>query len=98
MTHVEPVTAPGQAGLRPLYAAARAQWGLVAALVVLAGVGWWWTARAMSGMDAGPWSGLGGFSWFIEGSSVQLRANYVWRLFGELPKKNLVVVSLQTAW
>jgi predicted metal-binding membrane protein len=65
MTHVEPVTAPGQAGLRPVYAAARAQWGLVAALVVLAGVGWWWTARVMSGMDAGPWTGLGSFAWFI---------------------------------
>ncbi|WP_151083373.1 DUF2182 domain-containing protein [Nocardioides cynanchi] len=65
MSHLEPVTAPGQAGLRPLYAAARTQGGLVAVLVVLAGLGWWWTARVMDGMDAGPWTGLGSFVWFI---------------------------------
>ena len=45
--------------------AARARLGLVASLFVLAGVGWAWTAHEMRGMDNGPWTGLGGFGWFI---------------------------------
>src|SRR3954468_9248726 len=52
-------------GLRPAYAAARARLGLVAALFALAAVGWLWTAREMRGMDAGPWTGLGGLGWFL---------------------------------
>jgi predicted metal-binding membrane protein len=43
----------------------RARLGLVVALFALAGVGWWWTAHQMRGMDAGPWSAVGGFSWFL---------------------------------
>jgi predicted metal-binding membrane protein len=38
---------------------------LVVALFALAGVGWWWTAREMHGMDDGPWTGLGAFGWFL---------------------------------
>ena len=53
------------AGLAPAYAAARARIGLIAVLLTLAVVGWAWTAREMSGMDDGPWTGLGGFGWFI---------------------------------
>ncbi|HEX3326148.1 MAG TPA: DUF2182 domain-containing protein [Actinomycetota bacterium] len=34
-------------------------------LFALAGVGWWWTAGQMQGMDAGPWSNLGAFGWFL---------------------------------
>ena len=34
--------------------------------LVLAGTGWWWTARQMWGMDNGPWTGLGALSWFEE--------------------------------
>ncbi len=34
-------------------------------LFVLAGVGWWWTLGQMRGMDAGPWSSLGTFGWFL---------------------------------
>ena len=34
-------------------------------LFALAGVGWWWTAHQMRGMDTGPWSALGGFGWFL---------------------------------
>ncbi len=49
----------------PAFAAARVRLGLVALLVVLAGVGWWWTARQMRGMDEGPWTGLGTLSWFV---------------------------------
>jgi predicted metal-binding membrane protein len=53
------------AGLGPAYAAARARLGLVAALFTLAAVGWVWTAHAMRGMDAGPWTGLGSLGWFL---------------------------------
>jgi predicted metal-binding membrane protein len=52
-------------GLAPAYAAARARLGLVVLLFALAGVGWWWTVREMRGMDAGPWTGLGGVGWFV---------------------------------
>jgi predicted metal-binding membrane protein len=39
--------------------------GLVALLLTLAGLGWWWTVREMQGMDAGPWTGLGTLAWFL---------------------------------
>jgi predicted metal-binding membrane protein len=52
-------------GLLPLYDAARARLGLIALLFVCAGVGWAWTANEMRGMDNGPWTGLGGFGWFL---------------------------------
>jgi predicted metal-binding membrane protein len=53
------------AGLAPAYAAARTRLGLVAALFVVAGVGWVWAAREMQGMDAGPWTSLGSLGWFV---------------------------------
>jgi len=56
---------PARAGLAPAFAAARARLGLVALLFALAGLGWWWTAREMNGMDGGPWTGLGTFAWFV---------------------------------
>lgn len=57
---------PGAAGgLAPAFAAVRVRLGLVAALFALAGVGWWWTARQMRGMDQGPWSELGTLGWFL---------------------------------
>jgi predicted metal-binding membrane protein len=62
MTGAEPVTG---SGLRPAYAATRAHVGIVAVLVMLAAVGWWWTAGEMRGMDDGPWSALGSFGWFV---------------------------------
>ena len=52
----------GSAGLAPAYAAARARLGLVAALFAVAAIGWVWTAREMRGMDAGPWTSLGGLA------------------------------------
>ena len=52
-------------GLAPAFAAVRARLGLVAVLFALAGVGWWWTARQMQGMDEGPWTGLGALGWFL---------------------------------
>jgi predicted metal-binding membrane protein len=39
--------------------------GLVAMLMALAAGGWWWTVQQMDGMDDGPWTTLGSFSWFI---------------------------------
>ncbi len=55
---------PG-AGLAPAFAAARARLGLIAVLFATAGVGWWWAADQMNGMDNGPWSGLGTLGWFL---------------------------------
>ena len=55
----------GAGGLAPAYAAVRVRLGLVALLFALAGVGWWWTADQMRGMDQGPWSALGGLGWFL---------------------------------
>jgi predicted metal-binding membrane protein len=52
-------------GLAPAFAAVRVRYGLVAVLFALAGLGWWWTVRQMSGMDEGPWSGLGSLAWFL---------------------------------
>jgi len=60
--------APDQAsgaGIGPAFAAARARLGLVALLFALAGLGWWWTAARMRGMDNGPWTGLGTAGWFL---------------------------------
>jgi predicted metal-binding membrane protein len=48
--------------------------GLVAALVTLAAAGWWWTVREMSGMDGGPWTGLGAFAWFLGVWTVMMAA------------------------
>jgi predicted metal-binding membrane protein len=51
--------------LAPLYTAARARLALVAGLFVVATVGWVWTAHRMRGMDAGPWTAVGGLGWFL---------------------------------
>jgi predicted metal-binding membrane protein len=59
-----PERIPGEAGLAPAYAAARSRLGIIAALVALAGVSWWWTGDRMQGMDDGPWTGLGTLGWF----------------------------------
>jgi predicted metal-binding membrane protein len=55
----------GRGDLGVAFAAARARLGLVAVLFVLAGIGWWWTAGQMSGMDNGPWTELGTLGWFL---------------------------------
>jgi len=56
---------PGDAGLAPAYAAARARFGIIALLLALSGASWWWVADQMQGMDDGPWAGLGTLGWFI---------------------------------
>jgi predicted metal-binding membrane protein len=56
---------PGRSDLGTALSAVRARLALVAALLALAVVGWWWTARQMRGMDEGPWSHLGGAAWFL---------------------------------
>jgi len=55
----------GRESLTLAFAAARARLGLIAVLVVVAAIGWWWTADQMSGMDAGPWTELGTLGWFL---------------------------------
>ncbi len=65
MTRIGSADAAADASLRPAFAAARSQWGLVVVLFTLAGFGWWWTVGEMRGMDDGPWTGLGTFGWFI---------------------------------
>src|SRR4051812_46728728 len=57
--------ATGSSGLAPVYAAARARLGLVAVLFAVAVIGWVWTTHEMRGMDAGPWTTLGGLGWFL---------------------------------
>ena len=52
-------------GLGAAFAAVRSRLELVALLFALAAVGWWWTVGQMRGMDAGPWSELGAFGWFV---------------------------------
>jgi predicted metal-binding membrane protein len=54
--------------------AVRLRLGLVALLVALAGLAWWWTARRMSGMDSGPWTSLGGLGWFVSVWIVMMAA------------------------
>lgn len=51
--------------LRPAFAAARLRLLLVLVLLTLSGGGWWWTVRHLHGMDAGPWTSLGSFGWFL---------------------------------
>jgi predicted metal-binding membrane protein len=51
--------------LGPAFAAVRARLGLVALLLGLTGIGWWWTAQQMRGMDNGPWTTLGTAGWFL---------------------------------
>ena len=60
--------------LRPAYAATRAHRGIVALLIALAAVSWWWTAGEVRGMDDGPWTGLGAFGWFVGAWVVMMAA------------------------
>jgi predicted metal-binding membrane protein len=66
--------APGGAGLAPAFVAVRARLALVAALFVLAGIGWWSTGDRMRGMDEGPWTALGTLGWFLGAWVVMMAA------------------------
>src|SRR5215212_814404 len=59
------IASPQDAGLAPVFAAARARLGLVALLFVLAGAAWWSTVDRMRGMDDGPGTDLGTLGWFL---------------------------------
>jgi predicted metal-binding membrane protein len=66
MTTVErPASDRVTGGLAPAYAAVRGRLVLVGLLLAVAAIGWVWTSREMRGMDNGPWTGLGGFGWFV---------------------------------
>jgi predicted metal-binding membrane protein len=65
VTLVDSARPVASSGLPPAYAAVRTRLLLVLGLFALAAVGWWWTAGQMDGMDAGPWTALGGFGWFV---------------------------------
>src|SRR3954464_2903264 len=60
-----PGRASATAGLAPLLATTRARLGLIALLLTLATLSWWWTSDQMSGMDDGSWTGLGTLGWFV---------------------------------
>ena len=47
---------------------------LVGLLVVLAGIGWWWSLDRMRGMDNGPWTDLGTLGWFLGAWVVMMAA------------------------
>jgi predicted metal-binding membrane protein len=64
----------GNPGLAPAWAAARARLGLVAVLFALAAVAWWSTVDRMRDMDAGPWTALGTFGWFLGAWFVMMTA------------------------
>jgi predicted metal-binding membrane protein len=59
------LAAASSGGLAPAFAAARARLGLIALLFGLAAGGWWWVIGRMQGMDAGPWTALGSFGFFL---------------------------------
>jgi len=54
-----------QDALRPVFAAARSRLRLIALLLVLAALAWWFTVDQMRGMDAGPGAELGPLLWFL---------------------------------
>src|SRR5258705_8326427 len=54
-----------QGDLRPVLTAARSRLGLIALLLILAVLAWWFTVDRMRGMDAGPGTALGTLAWFL---------------------------------
>jgi predicted metal-binding membrane protein len=58
------VTAPAE-GLRPVFRAARARFGLIVLLFALAALAWWSTVDRMRGMNDGPGTDLRTLGWFL---------------------------------
>ncbi len=58
------LTSGGETRTSGVLTAARLQMRLVALLLVVAGLCWWWTAEQMAGMFAGPSAELGSLGWF----------------------------------
>ena len=54
-----------QDDLRPVFTAARTRLGLIALLLFLAVLAWWFTVDRMRGMDNGPGTDLGTLAWFL---------------------------------
>ncbi len=54
--------------------AVRSQTGVVALFLGAATLAWWWTARRMAGMDAGPGTDLGTLGWFTGAWAVMMAA------------------------
>ena len=52
-------------GLAEAFAAVRSRLGLVALLLVIAGLAWWATANQMAEMSAAPGAALGALGWFV---------------------------------
>jgi predicted metal-binding membrane protein len=63
---------PGE--LAPAFPGVRSRLGVVAALLVFAGVAWWASAVRMRGMDAGPGTSLGALGWFAGVWAVMMAA------------------------
>lgn len=61
-------------GLMIAYRAMRARMAAVVVLLVVAGIGWWWTLSQTSGMDGGPWAPLGAPGWFLGVWTVMMAA------------------------
>ncbi len=59
------MSSAASAGLAPAFAAVRGRLALIALLLALAALGWWWTADRMRGMDAGPGTPPGALGWFL---------------------------------
>ncbi|AGB23402.1 putative metal-binding integral membrane protein (DUF2182) [Mycobacterium sp. JS623] len=51
--------------LQPVFTAARSRLGLIALLLVLAALAWWFTVEQVRGMDDGPGTELGPLTWFL---------------------------------
>jgi predicted metal-binding membrane protein len=47
---------------------------LVAGLLAIAGLAWWWTVKRMAGMDGGPGAALGTLGWFTISWAVMMAA------------------------
>jgi predicted metal-binding membrane protein len=63
-----------QDGLTAPLTAMRAELGVVAVLLVAAGLAWWSTVERMAGMDAGPGTSLGALGWFTGVWAVMMAA------------------------